>query len=191
MADRPVLVIVNGVPGTGKTTLSKRISKDLGLPCIGKDDIKELLFDKMGTGDLKWSQDIGAGVADALFTFISTWVGRGRSIIAENAYYHELAAPRFKSIVQNTGVIFLEVYCKTDPEVRMKRFIERNENGERHPGHVDNAHYLRLKDSEAVYAPVAVGDIIEVDTTVFDTIDYSDIIRRIRTSIARHQKEGK
>ena len=45
------LVIVNGLPASGKTTLVERLSKDLGSPAFSKDDFKELLADTIGFTD--------------------------------------------------------------------------------------------------------------------------------------------
>jgi predicted kinase len=39
------LVLVNGLPGSGKTTLARRLSAALGIPLISKDAIKETLTD--------------------------------------------------------------------------------------------------------------------------------------------------
>lgn len=41
----PLLVVIQGAPGSGKTTLVEKLRQDIGLPIIGKDDIKEMLFD--------------------------------------------------------------------------------------------------------------------------------------------------
>ena len=52
----PRLLIVNGLPGSGKTTLSRELAPRLGLPLISKDDIKELLFDQLGWSDREHSK---------------------------------------------------------------------------------------------------------------------------------------
>lgn len=53
------LIIISGMPGSGKTTLAKSISAELSLPLIEKDSIKELLFDSLGWNDREWSKKLG------------------------------------------------------------------------------------------------------------------------------------
>ncbi|HEX8858768.1 MAG TPA: AAA family ATPase [Actinomycetes bacterium] len=45
------LVLVTGPPASGKTTLARPLAFSLGLPLLGKDTIKEALFDTLGNGD--------------------------------------------------------------------------------------------------------------------------------------------
>ena len=50
---RPLLVLVSGSPGSGKTTLARRLAGDLAMPLVGKDTIKEALGnarDQVGLG---------------------------------------------------------------------------------------------------------------------------------------------
>lgn len=45
------LIIITGLPGTGKTTLGRKLAEEFRLPFISKDDIKEFLFDNLGWKD--------------------------------------------------------------------------------------------------------------------------------------------
>ena len=41
---KPLLVVISGAPGSGKTALSRRLAPELKLPLISKDTIKEVLL---------------------------------------------------------------------------------------------------------------------------------------------------
>lgn len=43
-----LVVLVNGLPGSGKTTLAKALADTLGLPLFSKDRVKETLADMLG-----------------------------------------------------------------------------------------------------------------------------------------------
>ncbi len=48
------IVVVSGIPGSGKTTLATALGQTMGLSVISKDVIKESLMDTLGTGDNDW-----------------------------------------------------------------------------------------------------------------------------------------
>jgi predicted kinase len=188
-----VLIVVNGIPGSGKTTLAGKLAKDLAMPCLHKDSLKELLFDTFGVGDLQWSRDLGAGVADMLFSFTARWTKRRRNLILESAFYHSFAAPYFEALVKRQDVIFCEVFCSLDPEIRRQRIKARTESGERHAGHIDQQ-YANLEESEeaiaAKYAPIGVGKLFRVDTSSFGEDEYQALLGEMTQFMTMHQKEG-
>ena len=181
---QPVLIVINGIPGSGKTTVARRLSKDLPLPHICKDDIKERLYDVMGVGDLQWSQDLGAATAEMLLALIDKLLERRRSFIVESAFFKEFTADRLATIIKKRHpVTVLEIYCATDPEVRKQRYIARNESGARHPGHVDHNHYKTQSDDAEVavrYAPLEISTCLIYDTTSPDEQAYQHIVKTVR-----------
>jgi len=55
---RKPFVVMSGLPGSGKTTLARRLAPLLDLPVIDKDDILERLFVSKGIGDAAWRRTL-------------------------------------------------------------------------------------------------------------------------------------
>jgi len=184
----PLLVLINGIPGTGKTTLATALSAELRIPHIAGDDIKELLFDKLGEVDIAWSRELGDITTDMLFDLAQGFLSRGRSLIIEGAFVKNLTAPRVKALLDDE-TSFVEIYCKADPAVRRERFIARSRSGTRHPGHFDR-HYEDMVDAEALvrHSPLDIGRLIEVDTT--ERLGSRELLGIVE-SIDKLLKEGK
>ena len=56
MAEQGLIVVISGMPASGKTSLARRLAPVIGLPIVDKDVILEILFDALGTGDAEWRQ---------------------------------------------------------------------------------------------------------------------------------------
>src|SRR3954447_25374796 len=59
-------VVISGLPGSGKTTLGRRLAHALSLPLLDKDEILEALFDSPGVGDSQWRNRLSRS-ADVVF----------------------------------------------------------------------------------------------------------------------------
>jgi predicted kinase len=86
MKKQPALILVLGMPGSGKTTLATRLSKELTLPLISKDDIKVMLFDVYGWKDREWSKMAGQASYEIMDYFIIEQLRVGNSIIVESPH---------------------------------------------------------------------------------------------------------
>jgi predicted kinase len=186
-----LLIILNGPPGAGKTTLGSRLAKDLGLPFIDKDGIKETLFDTLGWRDRAWSQQLGGASFELLFYFVEVLVEAGISLIVETAFIPRFHTARFLELKQRYGFKPFQVFCTCEDDVLFERFRRRAESGERHPGHVDHlATYDQFKAvlREGKYGVLDIGgQVVEIDTTDFERVDYEGLLRVIEST---HQKRG-
>lgn len=178
----PTLVIVTGLPCTGKTTLGKSIADYFKLPFLSKDEIKELIFDTIGYDDREYSKKIGKVAYAILFNYANELLKKGVSIILESNFKPEFDNEFFKKIEENYQPKIIQVLCFSDGEVLINRFKDRAENGNRHPGHVDatNLDEWRSALSAGKCHPIAVGGkLIEINTTNFSLVNTDEIVRFI------------
>ena len=167
----PLVVIVTGLPGTGKTTLGIRIAKQFSLPFINKDGIKELLFDTLGWEDRAWSKKISQASYGLLYYFVEAQLAAGRSLVVESNFDSGRDSPQFLRLREKYPYVPFQVLCVTQGEVLFQRFQQRGESGERHPGHVDQATYEELRTTllKGRAEPLDIGgSLVEVDTTDYE-----------------------
>jgi predicted kinase len=156
------LVLLNGVPGSGKSFLGTALARDLGLPRLGKDDIKEALWDAnppgAGPDPLEWSRRLGAVAFEVLWRLAPSL---GPRLILEAPFLNFHAAP-----ILGLHAVPIEVYLTTSPEVLHRRYQERQ------PGLHECHHFHPLPGLEDVVAAMAAarpmdlgGPLLRVDTT--------------------------
>ena len=182
------LILINGQPGAGKTTLKKRLAADLGLPAIGKDDFKEFLFDTLGKpASREWSSALGRAATVALNDTAAVFLGKGYDVIIESAFIYEFAYSDFQQVLQQVDADVLEIYCTCDVATRNARFNARKGTATRHIVHSDALGEMSDEEIARRYAPLEIGTIIRVDTTRFGNAEYKLLLRNIKA----HLKEEK
>ena len=97
--DKSFLVIVSGPPCTGKSTVAERLARDLELPLLSKDRIKEPLFDALGWSDRAWSRKLGAAALDILFMLAETELTAHRSFLLEGNFRPSQANAEFRRLM--------------------------------------------------------------------------------------------
>ena len=180
---RPKLIIMTGRPAAGKSTIAKNLSQDLKVPLVSKDGIREVLLDRLGCKDRPWAQLLGRAGIDLMFYFARAEFDVGRSIIMDNAFDPSLSDPRFLALKADYSAESIQVVCNSDSETLFQRFKTRVESGNRHPGHrEENALdqlWASLSKEESPVLDIG-GEVIEVDTTDFEKIDYLAVLNRVR-----------
>jgi predicted kinase len=173
--DLPLLVVVTGPPASGKTTVAEALARDLGLPLVAKDAIKERLFDSLGTGDREWSRALGRATFELLFARVAAALREALPVVAE-ANFDAAAVPAFAALPPSRP---LQIHCSAPVDVLLARYAARTPD--RHPGHLDGEilEEVRTAIESGRHDPLPLaGELIAVDTS--GPVDVDALAARIR-----------
>jgi predicted kinase len=153
------LVVISGLPASGKTTVGTALSERLSLPLIDKDAILEALFDSLGCRDRGERYRLSRASDEVLYTLAEA----SQAAVVVNWWDPDSTPARLRSIASSV----VEVFCECPLEVAAARFEDRR----RHPGHHDPSRspeeiaeaVRRMR--ETFLGPLGVGNLVRVDTT--------------------------
>jgi predicted kinase len=182
----PTLILIIGLPGTGKTILGKKLAHHLGLPLLSKDTLKEIMFDDLGWSDREWSKKIGNAAYHLMDYLIEEQLKTGNSLIIESTFSPTFDNPKFQKWQKQYNCNVIQTLCYTQGDVLLERFIKRAKTNEVHPGHAQatTEHMGEFKEQllkgKAETLDLA-GSVVEVDTTDFSKVDDVAIAEEIRS----------
>jgi len=176
----PYIILIAGIPASGKTTYARHISKKLNIPFIGKDAIKEKLHDvlKFDTSKRENSQLYGAASYSVFFHIAECLMKADTSFVLESNF-SPASADVLLPLMQQYNYKALTVLFDADIKVLHKRFCERDITDERHPGLVTKNTDLHDFDifskGTLPLRDFCIGEKITIDTTDFSTVDYNAV----------------
>jgi cytidylate kinase len=175
-------VVVSGLPGSGKTTLARKLAPALGLSLLDKDDILEGLFEALGIGDADWRQRLSRA-SDEIFERLAR--SSSGAVLTSFWRHPEISTQSGTPTdwIVSASSRLVEVYCACEPEIAATRFVNR----QRHPGHLDSG--KRAEDvlanfrTLAAAGPLEIGKFLRVDTT--SEIDLDIIVSQVNALLSK------
>lgn len=181
-----LLIIITGLPCTGKTTIARELSKLHELPVFSKDDFKELMFDHLGYSNREQSKAYGKATYPILYHLADQMMAAKKPFILESNFSREFGSEPLSNLKEKYGykVVILDVQC--DGEVLFQRFLKRSESGKRHPGHNDQGNADEFKESllrgkqdildiEAKVFHINTTNLTEIDLSVVNEYIYQNL----------------
>lgn len=191
----PFVILVTGIPASGKSMLAERLSRELSLPWFSKDRIKEELYDTIGFASRAEKVKLGIASMEVLYYLAEQMMKCGKSFILENNFEAD-SMPGLMRLLERYGYRTLTLRLTGDYTRIYERFVKRENSPLRHPGHVTNSRYS--KEEGAAPSPTITleqyiagiraremdsfcigGPALTLDTTDFSRVDWEKLYQEI------------
>ncbi len=138
-----MVVLITGVPGSGKTTLARQLVPRLRLPLLSVDSTKETLFGALGVRDRDWSRQLGGASLEVIWALLPDFP---QGAILEMWLDPTRDVGVAKDGLRRAGIReVVEVLCIVPGETAADRYARRS----RHPGHLppDESTLARIRNA--------------------------------------------
>lgn len=193
------LVIIAGMPASGKSTIADRISKAFGYPILEKDAIKEELFDTIGFTNYAEKRRHDVAATAVLLRCMDALLQGGASFICVNNFRPEVQG-QVQEILNKNKCNCVTVFLGGDADEFYKRYVERDKKHLRHLGHVLQEHYppregdsldytMTRQEFAEKFEQLGMADFriegprIDVDATYPEKVDVEKLIKEIRSCL--------
>lgn len=177
---QPLVLLLVGLPGAGKTTLARRLAPAIGAVTLSRDDIRDAIFPE---ALLDYSSEQNQVGTDALLGVLGYLLARPKPafiIVDGKPFSRQAEIETVKQLVEASGARLLILHCVAPQAViegRLQRGLadERNVRAQRDP---EKAARIR-----AAFEPIE-GPHVVVDTSLEDAVVLEHCLKAIENATA-------
>ncbi len=156
------VVLVNGVPASGKSRLAKALSQQTGWPILSLDDIKNPFLQHIGPVDRDFNRLLGKASYQAIWSFIAEAPANSTFIV--DAWFGFQPKAQLENYIDAAKIGHVaELWCKVPGSVAGERYASRLKD--RLPGHPGAEYVPELIALADRAEPMGCGAVMTVDQT--------------------------
>ena len=199
------VIVLTGMPATGKSTICKALAEHFGYPVVEKDAIKEELFDTVGFTCYAEKRALDHGANGVVIHTVEQILKSGGSVIVDNNF-DDISGKRFSALLTQHAPKCVCVFLRGDLDVLHQRYTIRDNAHARHLGHVLQEHYPPRPGDSLYYTMtreefyekfmkrgmdsfVCPGGRLEIDTTDFAKVDAQQIVLQVQKILDDQENE--
>lgn len=153
------VVLVNGVPASGKSTVARLLSEHFALPLLTIDGIKEPFMAQFEDIDRPFNRRLGTAAYEVIWSIVAD--SPASCVFVIDAWFGFQPKAALEEYLKHAGITrVLEVWNQIPGELAAARYAQRldvRRNG--HPGEEYLPELLRLANSAQ---PMGIGEVFTV-----------------------------
>ncbi len=154
------VILVNGIPASGKSTLAHALAQHFDLPYLSLDGIKEPFMAQLDNVDRELNRRLGYAAYQAIWSMVAQ--APQRCIYVIDAWYGFQPRELLRQYLREAGVTqVLEVWNQISAKLAAERYAARL--GQRSAGHPGAEYLPELRALAERAMPMAIGPVIRVD----------------------------
>lgn len=164
------LILILGDLASGKSTLARALADKLNSLCLVKDDIKELLGDRIGFHNREENLKLSQATFDIMKYIVRNEPSSLKTLILESNF-RPYEIKELNLLSQECGYTVYTIVLTGDPEVLYSRYVSRNPN--RHIVHQS----VGLVERQRFYDALIHLDEYDLspNSIVINTTNYSNL----------------
>ncbi len=189
-AKSAAVIVVTGLPCTGKSTLASELRKRTGWPLLAKDLLKETLFATLGIRDRDWSRRLSVASYALMFSMADELLASGHALIMEGNFRVADHSGSFTQMLARRSVPSVQIFCSATPAVLMTRLAHRATRNLRHPGHADQEveAEIRTEIQSGSFLPLPLsGPLFEWDSSQPDAAQLSTLLGKVIDAVSGYR----
>lgn len=147
-----MLVVITGLPGSGKTTIAEALSKEIDAIVLSTDKIRKSMFKNP-----VYNEEDKRIIYNELFAQGKALLRAGRNVILDGTFYTRALRNRAKEIAEETSENVFFIYCETPESLLKERITKRKDRY----SDADFDVYLKIKQLFEDFEE----DVLVVDTS--------------------------
>lgn len=156
------LLMVNGVPASGKSCLAHGLSERTGWPVLALDTVKTPFLELIEGIDRAFNRTLGLASYKSIFSIIQE-APQGATVIVD-AWFGFQPLSVLQEHIGMAGITSVaELWCHAPPEVVAQRYSDRASH--RVAGHPGASYVPELIELAKRAQPSSLGPVLDVDTT--------------------------
>lgn len=159
-SDGKTVILVNGVPASGKSTVARALAHHFDLPYLSLDGIKEPFMARLDNINRELNRQLGYAAYQAIWSMVAQ--APLRCIYVIDAWFGFQSREQLRQYLREAGVTqILEVWNQISGELAAERYAART--GQRPKGHPGAEYLPELRALADRAMPMALGPVLRIE----------------------------